>query len=296
MKNVTGGHDTETHEKPDENRAEAALSPHSEYEANTCKPLKPAATGGDMRHAFDPLDVARFWKYVDVQDHGKCWPWTAGVKSTGYGEFVMPDRKEPAHRVAYQIAVGPIPAGLVVRHKCDNPVCCNPKHLETGTHADNVRDRVIRGRSAIGEAAGRAILTESDVYRVRDTPRDQWKAMADELGVDRMTVYMAGSGRSWKHLPMTVEAPPAPPATTTPIVIEHDDGRPLADTGLVHVSVAARKLGISEKRLLGYIYTENTQGGLHLPIGDYKTQEVYGWSCQMLAARLQADIKSAVQS
>lgn len=51
-----------------------------------------------------------------------------------------------AHRAAYESEYGPIPPGMVVRHKCDNPPCVNPEHLEVGTQADNAKDMSVRGR------------------------------------------------------------------------------------------------------------------------------------------------------
>lgn len=95
----------------------------------------------------DPLDVARFWSHVKVTLGIRgCWKWR-GAKDGGYGVFKLLGRTVAAHRVAYAFVHGDIPDGLVVRHKCHTPPCCNPTHLETGTHADNVRDRVLRDRS-----------------------------------------------------------------------------------------------------------------------------------------------------
>lgn len=77
-----------------------------------------------------------------------CWEWTAGRTGVGYGVLRSDVGRTMlgAHTVSYRLHVGPIPQGLVVRHKCDNRLCVNPDHLELGTHADNVRDRDLRGR------------------------------------------------------------------------------------------------------------------------------------------------------
>lgn len=77
---------------------------------------------------------------------------------------------ETAHRVAYRLAVGEIPAGLLVRHGCDNPICVNPRHLLLGTQADNARDMVRRKRnwSSRGERNWQAVLTDAQVAEARN--------------------------------------------------------------------------------------------------------------------------------
>lgn len=87
----------------------------------------------------------RFWPKVQITPG--CWPWTAGRGgSLGHGAIRVGSQMTNAHRVSYEIHFGPIPSGLVVRHKCDNPPCVNPDHLELGTQAENVKDMWRRGR------------------------------------------------------------------------------------------------------------------------------------------------------
>lgn len=88
-----------------------------------------------------------FWPRVDVRGPEECWPWKGSRTRGGYGHASREGKSVRAHRVAYQLAKGLIPAGLVVRHKCDNPPCCNPAHLELGTHKQNKDDSIQRGRS-----------------------------------------------------------------------------------------------------------------------------------------------------
>lgn len=87
----------------------------------------------------------RFWS--KTQYSPGCWEWTANALKSGYGRFKLDGKQMYAHRVAYELMVGLIPPGVKVRHKCDNPPCVNPDHLELGTHADNMRDRDERGRN-----------------------------------------------------------------------------------------------------------------------------------------------------
>lgn len=89
----------------------------------------------------------RLLSFISIDDISGCWNWT-GSTSRGYGQLSKGWKKAPykAHRLSYELFVGAIPDGLVIRHKCDNPRCANPSHLEIGTQQDNVTDRVVRGR------------------------------------------------------------------------------------------------------------------------------------------------------
>lgn len=93
----------------------------------------------------------------------------------------------------------PLSSAVVVRHHCDVPACCNPRHLAPGTPAKNVADRVERGRSATGQANGRAVLTEAQVLAIYHSARPA-STLSAECGVSRFTVYDIRSGRIWVHL------------------------------------------------------------------------------------------------
>lgn len=85
-----------------------------------------------------------FWYKVRKTD--TCWLWDSYCDEQGYGKLSYQNHDTYAHRVAFEITYGPIPQGMVVRHTCDNPTCCNPQHLLLGTPADNVRDAMNRDR------------------------------------------------------------------------------------------------------------------------------------------------------
>lgn len=102
------------------------------------------------KHPIPP--ETRFWSHVDKSGtHGSwngtpCWVWTAHCMHDGYGTFKFKGKDELAHRVAYLMTHGSIPPGHEILHHCDNPPCCNPAHLFTGTQFDNMRDMVAKGR------------------------------------------------------------------------------------------------------------------------------------------------------
>lgn len=100
-----------------------------------------------FRPSDAPLTVEeQFWARIEKQDG--CWEWTGNADGQGYARFKVDRVTHFGHRYSYELHHGPIPEGLVVRHKCDNPPCVNPDHLEIGTHQDNMNDMIARGRAA----------------------------------------------------------------------------------------------------------------------------------------------------
>ncbi len=123
-----------------------------------------------------------------VDKSGECWLWLGGRNKYGYGIFFKPgEQRVRAHRYAYERVHGPIPAGLVVLHTCDNPACVNPAHLQVGTRDDNNKDSVLKKRNAFGIKNGHTILTAEQVSAIRADLRSQAE-IARELGVNQSTV------------------------------------------------------------------------------------------------------------
>ena len=124
-------------------------------------------------------------------ERSDCLVWTGSRNDKGYGRLKVKGEIILAHRFAYCVATGLTLKeidGLVIRHKCDNPSCINPTHLETGIPLDNEMDRVQRSRSASGERNGHAKLTAEQVEEIVSTyiPRHPvygGTALAKKFGV-----------------------------------------------------------------------------------------------------------------
>ncbi len=100
------------------------------------------------------MTMDRFWSKVKIEGSDDCWPWLAATASRTpnytVGKFFLNGKNRSVPRIAYELSKGPIPQGHIVRHRCDNPLCCNPSHLETGTHQENSDDTKSRCRRYMG--------------------------------------------------------------------------------------------------------------------------------------------------
>jgi len=145
-------------------------------------------------------NLERLMAGVEMDPNSGCWLWFRSCLPFGYGMLrLVGRRKAYAHRLSYELHVGPIPAGLHVLHRCDTPACVNPAHLWVGTCADNHADKVAKGRQPRGEAMYNAKLTEEQARFVLVSPLDGPR-LAAMLGVSRACIHQIRTGRSWQSL------------------------------------------------------------------------------------------------
>lgn len=159
--------------------------------------------------------IKEFWSKVNkdgsIPTHmphlGKCWEWLGSKHYRGYGDVRWNGRKDKAHRAAWQIVNGDISDGLCVLHKCDNPSCCNPKHLFLGTQKQNAEDRESKNRgnriNVTGEKHGMHKLTDKQVNEIRQRYAAggiTQRKIAAEYGVKQGTICDIVRRANWKHI------------------------------------------------------------------------------------------------
>jgi hypothetical protein len=161
-----------------------------------------------LSQGFSTTFAERFWNKVRIAEG--CWTWTASP-SVGYGQLPRGPHAAgctKAHVASWILHFGPIPEHQCVLHACDNRRCVNPAHLFLGTQRDNLDDMRIKGRAAIGEAHGRAKLTEPQALAIRNRYRkgSRWhrrgnaKELAQEFGISIAQIVGIAQGRNWFHL------------------------------------------------------------------------------------------------
>jgi len=179
----------------------------------TCRADQPCeGTGSTQRKKRVPeiptlteLEKERFFAKISTTptDLG-CLEWAASINGKGYGQIRIFGKTFAAHRVAYSLYYGTDPSGLHVLHSCDNPSCCFGGHLFLGTNADNVADKVRKGRAKgmPGVLNSKAKLTETDVSEIRRLRASGMiaRCIAEQFNVGRSMVSHITNRRFWKHV------------------------------------------------------------------------------------------------
>lgn len=145
-----------------------------------------------------------------IKENG-CWECNNFRKHPfGYSIITINNKNVPIYRYMYEKYNGEIPKGLEIRHKCDNPACINPEHLETGTHQDNMNDMKIRKRARngfisgnrkpkFGEETSNHKLTEKQVLEIKKLSLSQRK-IAEMYNVSRGCIKRIKEGTAWGWL------------------------------------------------------------------------------------------------
>lgn len=175
-----------------------------------------------------PRFTDRFWNRVDQS--ADCWLWTGGLEPDGYARSRTPIGRIYVHRIAYMLTHGEIGEGLMVLHTCDVRHCCNPSHLFLGSHNDNMRDMMSKGRHHFqknpeslsshmalmhtnriggggfryhGEDTPNAKLTESDIREIRrihESGQAGFRKISKAFGVPKQHIARIVKREAWSHV------------------------------------------------------------------------------------------------
>ena len=144
----------------------------------------------------------RFFDKVQIGADNDCWPWTGAKYIDGYGSIWYQGQNRKATRILFLIFGKFLPGELSILHKCDNPPCMNPRHLFTGTRADNCRDMGRKGRASRGSEQWNSKLKEEDIPRIRALRAKGkfYKEIAVKFNVHPVTIGDIFRSTTWKHI------------------------------------------------------------------------------------------------
>ncbi len=148
--------------------------------------------------------ATRFWAKAIKTDNDSCWLWIGSLSEDGYGHIGNDGKVFLAHRMSYELEIGPIPEGMCVCHHCDTPACVRPDHLFVGTHQDNMRDMKDKLRAHLGERSGSAKLTDEKVLEIRRryaVGDISTRKLGKEFGISGGNVRSIVNRHTWRHLP-----------------------------------------------------------------------------------------------
>jgi len=148
------------------------------------------------------IDVFR---YIDMQGGAvePCWSWTGALGGRDHRPYFTVDgSRRLAYRIVYEICNGvAIEQGILVRHKCDNKICCNPHHLELGTHQENMNDMKERERHGLPHHTVRRIQT------LLEKGEHTHKEIAEAFGTSRQLITEINRGTLYQHVEKEQEEP-----------------------------------------------------------------------------------------
>lgn len=143
----------------------------------------------------------RFLKCCEPQPSG-CIHWTGSKNELGYGHVSVGGKSTKAHRLAFSLFNGPIPGGLCVCHRCDNPACVNPEHLFLGTKLENTHDMLAKKRATDGSKSPTGtrhpkskinLAAAIEIYQSTET----YRAIRERFGISDALISGIKRGRNW---------------------------------------------------------------------------------------------------
>ena len=143
-----------------------------------------------MSRTNKPHDV---FKHINIGDANACWPWKGKLNAKdGRPYFTVAGKRRPSYAYILETYTGEAQEGRIIRHTCDNPICCSPHHLLWGTHQDNMNDMKERERHGLPKTVVRAIL------KLRTEGKTQAE-IAKLYGLARETISAIDTGRTHKE-------------------------------------------------------------------------------------------------
>ena len=148
-------------------------------------------------------EAARFCSKIFRSEFGGCWYWAGCLTPQGYGAFgTWRKGTGLAHRICWELFIGPIPDGMVLIHSCDNPMCVNINHLRVGTQAENLSDMALKGRASRGSHRTHSKLNDQlvgEIINLHASGVSQCK-LAKQFGVTRWVINSVVKRTGWKHV------------------------------------------------------------------------------------------------
>lgn len=152
--------------------------------------------------------LERFWNKIDKKSIDLCWNWKASKTKQGYGKLIYKNKTTIknllAHRISYTIHHNEIPKHLIICHKCNNKLCCNPNHLYAGNHKQNCNDSIKAGThfkltSKIGIEHHDSKLKEHEVIEIIKS-KLSLSELSNKYKVTKQNIIKIKKRKTWKHL------------------------------------------------------------------------------------------------
>lgn len=139
-----------------------------------------------LKHILEHLDMS-----------GEHWLWKRKTTIFGHGQLKYKRKMRLVHRLMWEFTRGPIPQGMCVCHKCDIPQCCKPTHLFIGSHSDNARDKVRKGRDNTAKKLTRAKVKQIATLLKLGTPQ---KVLSEKFNVSISTISLIKNKKVWRFV------------------------------------------------------------------------------------------------